>query len=306
MFKNVASQKVAVFAWDNAAGSAKTGDAANISAQISIDGAATAATDDANPTELDATDAPGIYLFDMTQAETNGDLVVIYPVSSTSDIVLRPVIIYTNPITPTKAGYIDHAISTVDTVADGIQTDLSNGTDGLGALKTLIDTNKTELDGLQGSDGKCAISVDAQDLSGTLDVNTKTITAAAIANATLNSDIGSTVYATNIIALAVRKVLDELNLDHLMKVAVGNKQDMTEVVDATVLAHLMTKTDGDMDDFDPTTDSLEAIADEGVSAGAIADAVWDEAAADHVAAGSFGSKIRTLVNLISVILSKVL
>jgi hypothetical protein len=107
MFKNVASQKVAVFAWDNAAGAAKTGDAANITAQISIDGAATAATDDTNPTELDATDAPGIYIFDMLQAETNGDLIVIAPVSATSDIVLRPVVIYTNPLTTTRAGYID-------------------------------------------------------------------------------------------------------------------------------------------------------------------------------------------------------
>ena len=98
MFKNVASQKVAVFAWDNAAGSAKTGDAANISAQISKDGAATAATDDAAPDELDATDAPGIYIFNMLQAETNADLVVIAPVSSTDDIVLRPVIIYTQTV----------------------------------------------------------------------------------------------------------------------------------------------------------------------------------------------------------------
>jgi len=30
-------------------------------------------------------------------------------------------------------------ITTVDTVVDGIQTDLSNGTDGLGALKAAID-----------------------------------------------------------------------------------------------------------------------------------------------------------------------
>ncbi|KKL54828.1 hypothetical protein LCGC14_2261530, partial [marine sediment metagenome] len=38
MFKNVASQKIAVFAWDNANGVPMTGDAANITAQISIDG----------------------------------------------------------------------------------------------------------------------------------------------------------------------------------------------------------------------------------------------------------------------------
>ena len=63
MYKNVASQKIAVFAWDNANGLPKTGDAANISAQISKDGAATAATNDVAPTELDATDAKGVYLF---------------------------------------------------------------------------------------------------------------------------------------------------------------------------------------------------------------------------------------------------
>ncbi len=73
----------------------KTGDAANISAQISKDGAATAATNDVAPTELDAADAPGIYLFNMTQAESNGDLVILAAVSSTADIDLQPVIIYT-------------------------------------------------------------------------------------------------------------------------------------------------------------------------------------------------------------------
>ena len=34
---------------------------------------------------------------------------------------------------------VDNEIATIDTVVDGIQTDLSNGVDGLGALKTLID-----------------------------------------------------------------------------------------------------------------------------------------------------------------------
>jgi hypothetical protein len=49
--------------------------------------------------------------------------------------------------TAARAGYIDELaaanlptdISTIDTVVDGIQDDLDNGTDGLGALKTLID-----------------------------------------------------------------------------------------------------------------------------------------------------------------------
>lgn len=133
MFKNVDSQKVAVFAWDNANSTAKTGDAGNITSQISIDGAATAATNDTNPTELDATDAPGIYIFDMTQAETNGDLIVITPVSSTSDIVLRPVIVYTQLVASTGA------LSGValNTMIDRIYTRLFhevNVTDATGAV----------------------------------------------------------------------------------------------------------------------------------------------------------------------------
>ena len=95
MIKNTASQIAAVFAWDSANNAPKTGDAANITAQISKDGGATAATNDTNPTELDATDAKGIYLFDLTQAETNGDLIIISAVSSTASIDLDPVVVYT-------------------------------------------------------------------------------------------------------------------------------------------------------------------------------------------------------------------
>lgn len=94
-YKNTASQKIAVYAYDTSADGPKTGDAANITAQISKDGGATAATNDVNPTELDATDAPGIYIFDMLQAESNADLIVLSAVSSTSDIKIEPVIIFT-------------------------------------------------------------------------------------------------------------------------------------------------------------------------------------------------------------------
>ncbi|HDZ13378.1 hypothetical protein LCGC14_0643710 [marine sediment metagenome] len=51
------------------------------------------------------------------------------------------------------------------------------------------------------------------------------------------------------------------NLDHLMKVATSNSATLPEVVDDTILANIMTKTDGDTSDFDFTTDSLEAIRD---------------------------------------------
>lgn len=97
LYKNVASQKVAVFAYGIRSDAEEPGDAANITAQISLDGGACAATNDVNPTEVDAVDAPGIYLFDLLQAETDCDLFILFAKSSTKSIKLEPAIIYTLP-----------------------------------------------------------------------------------------------------------------------------------------------------------------------------------------------------------------
>ena len=95
MFKNIASQKVIVYAWDNVNGVEKTGDAANITARISKEGVDSAASNDVNPTEINATTHPGQYTFNMTQGETNCDLFGLSPKSTTAGIVFRPVFIYT-------------------------------------------------------------------------------------------------------------------------------------------------------------------------------------------------------------------
>lgn len=110
MIKNVAG-KVAVFAWDSGAGAPKTG-LTNIVAQISLDGGAGGATNDVNPTELSATNHPGVYIFDLLAAETNADMVVITPSSVTAGIVFKPVVAYPTTLTPTKSGYLDIAVST--------------------------------------------------------------------------------------------------------------------------------------------------------------------------------------------------
>ncbi|MFA5187042.1 MAG: hypothetical protein WC551_11220 [Patescibacteria group bacterium] len=138
MFKNVGSQKIAVFAYDTAAAAPKTGDAANITAQISLDGGATAATDDTNPTELDATDAPGIYIFDLTQAETNADLIILSAASATSDIVLEPVIVYTQ----TVMRGTDGANTTTPPAAAAIRTEIDSNSTQLSAIKAKTDNLK--------------------------------------------------------------------------------------------------------------------------------------------------------------------
>ena len=95
--KNVASQKIAVYAEDVTTLLPKTGDAANITAWIWQDYISGAVVADTNPTELDATNAPGVYVFDVTQADTNGDIISLIAKSVTSNIQLKPVIIQTVP-----------------------------------------------------------------------------------------------------------------------------------------------------------------------------------------------------------------
>jgi hypothetical protein len=165
MIKNVASQKVAIYAWDGANGTVKTGDAANITAEISLDGGASAPTNDVNPTELDATDHPGIYVFDLTQAETDADLVVISPVSATGDITIRPIITTPTLLTaapPTAAAIVDEfeTQSQADPTGFHVNVKEVNGTgqtandNGADINSILEDTGTTLPGSLSTHDGK--------------------------------------------------------------------------------------------------------------------------------------------------------
>jgi len=89
-----AAQKIHVYAYDSTTGAAKTGDAGNITAYVSLDGTANA-VDDTNPAEVDATNMPGVYVFDLTEAETDCDAFALYAKSSTSDVRLEPIIGFT-------------------------------------------------------------------------------------------------------------------------------------------------------------------------------------------------------------------
>src|SRR4051812_12688470 len=99
MFKNVANQKLIVFAFDATTNLPKTGDAANITAYVSKDYGAATVLADTTATELDATNAKGYYLFDLTQAETNADTLLFTAKSATANIVVVgvPATVYTYP-----------------------------------------------------------------------------------------------------------------------------------------------------------------------------------------------------------------
>lgn len=88
MFKNVASQKIALFAFDTTTGAAKTGDSANLTAYVSKDSGTVTILGDTSATEMDSTNAKGWYLFDLTQAETNADILLFTAKSSTANIAI--------------------------------------------------------------------------------------------------------------------------------------------------------------------------------------------------------------------------
>jgi len=143
LYKNVAGQKIGVFAYDKTTGAAKTGDAANITGYLSLDFGTAAAVTDTNPTELSSANMPGWYVFDLTQAETNAESLVIAPKSSTSNIVIDQIQVHTaDSLVATAA-----ALQTVDDNVDAIladtnelQTDWVNG----GRLDLILDARASQ------------------------------------------------------------------------------------------------------------------------------------------------------------------
>lgn len=134
MQKNVASQKWIVFAFDETDNTPKTGDAAQITAEISKDGAAGGGNiTDTNPTELE----DGYYVFNLEQGETNADLLLILPESSTGNIQVIgvPGAVWTTSLTHTAAGYLDAAIS-------------GRSSHDAAGVKTAIEANGSKLDHL--------------------------------------------------------------------------------------------------------------------------------------------------------------
>jgi hypothetical protein len=97
--KNVASQKLTVFAYDSTTNAPKTGDAANLTAYVSIDDGTVTAITDTSAAEKSSTNAPGYYTFDLTQAETNGNKLGFSAKSSTGNVVVlgSPPTVYTVP-----------------------------------------------------------------------------------------------------------------------------------------------------------------------------------------------------------------
>lgn len=108
MFKNVA-QKVTLLAIDTATNAPKTGDAANLTAYVSKDDGAVTVLTDTSATEKDSTNAAGLYDFDLSQDETNADKLVFSGKSTTANVKIVPLTVYTLPATLSRVENIPSA-----------------------------------------------------------------------------------------------------------------------------------------------------------------------------------------------------
>jgi hypothetical protein len=127
MFKNLASQSLTLYAMNASTGLPVTGDAANQLYCVSKDDGSIVAiaANSGVPTEIDATNAKGLYKIALTQSETNGDKLLFTGRSSTSNVVVVPAVVYTNPPGFTALGITGSKISEVALV-DALTTYTGN------------------------------------------------------------------------------------------------------------------------------------------------------------------------------------
>ena len=172
MQKNVASQKVIVYAYNKITGAAVTGDSGNFTKLVSKDGGATSSGGGAF-SEI----AVGYYAYAPTQAETNCDLFLLITTSSTSNVVVDEVIIYTR-----VDDSIETKLDTVDGIVDSILVDTGTTLDGNidtfdGIVDSILEDTGTTLPAtLSTIDGIVdSILVDTNSLNDGTGVDGKTI-----------------------------------------------------------------------------------------------------------------------------------
>jgi hypothetical protein len=84
--RNVSGQYLEMMVVDRSTGGPKTGDAANLTCYVSKDHGTLTALGDTSATEVSSTNAPGVYRFDLTQAETDAKQLLFTGKSSTSNV----------------------------------------------------------------------------------------------------------------------------------------------------------------------------------------------------------------------------
>ncbi len=180
MQKNVGSQKAIFFAYDSATNLPKTGDAANITPYESLDWGSVTGITDTSMTEMSSTNAKGYYVCDLTQAETNANIILFSANSTTSGIVVigAPAVVQTVPL-----GFTGSVAQTGDSYAV-----VNSGTFGNAAIKT-------ETASIQSDTNDIQTRIPAALVGGRIDANAGAISGDSTAADNAESFFDGTGYA---------------------------------------------------------------------------------------------------------------
>ena len=279
LFKNTASQGVYFFMIDSSSGAGKTGDSAQISVTISLDGGATSASTN-SVSEIGG----GVYTLTLTQGETAADRVAIIPSSSTASVVGSPIIAYTTggAVPAAAAGAstglaltssvddVETKIDTVDSNVDAILVDTGTTIPAtIATVDTVVDAVKAVTDNLPDSGALSSLAT-ASALS-TVDTVVDSIL----------EDTGTTIPGTiatvDTVVDGIKAVTDNLPdsgaLSSLATASAlatvdGNVDSVLEDTGTTLPATLST-IDGKVDTVDTVADGLKAVTDNLPDSGAL-------------------------------------
>ena len=221
---------------------------------------------------VDDTEMPGVYRCDIPDAAVAAgvDFVIIYlRAAAANNTITRPIKIELT------------SVDLRDSVRGGMTALPNAAADGVGGLPVsdagAINMDALAADAARLTEARAAVLTDWID-GGRLDVLLDAIPTTAMrgtdgANTTVPDAAGTAASA-----------LVAIHLDHLFAV---DYDPASQPGVATALLNELIESDGGVSRY--TVNALEnGPSGTGASAAAIADAVWDEAQADHVAAGSFG------------------
>lgn len=206
MQKNVAGQKLQFFAFIPSTGLPKTGDAANITIYVSKDHGAVTALTDTSAAEMDATNAKGVYVVDVAQAESNADELAFTGKSSTSDVSIVPRFITTTApnfnkasidssglVTPTTAAITairDKILerTTLRGTASGTPTTTSIPTSAMSPATSVADQVKGRIVVFDQDTTTAALRGQATDITASSASATPTLTVTALTTAPVSGD----------------------------------------------------------------------------------------------------------------------
>lgn len=142
LYKNVAGQRVCLYAWDSSANAPATGIAGSVTIYRSLDGAAPATTGLGAVTELSGANSPGSYCVTVDAGASNADHIA-FTATGPANVSLAPVQVY--PRTGTNAGQVVatnndktdyvlaaqvHAGATIPTVTTSVNLTTNNDKSG--------------------------------------------------------------------------------------------------------------------------------------------------------------------------------